>query len=111
MVDCPIFAIKYDEKYSAIPFKTVNVMSSAEIAAHARNQSSRGTKLLRSKSVFDLTPPFGRNWLNMGTSSAPVAVSKRAPSSIATSAKTKIAQYGRTYFRRRLRSFIARAKG
>src|SRR5215203_2433763 len=101
MADWPIFAIRYDEKYSAMPFRTVNVISMLAMAIHALNQSFLGTRLLRSNRVLVLTVGFCRNWSNIGTSRAPVAVSNTAPRIIAMTASKKVGQYGRTYRKRR----------
>src|SRR4051794_12266189 len=57
----PILAIRYEEKNSAMPLRIVNPSSNPEITSHALYQSFRGTRLLRSKSVFDFTPETGMN--------------------------------------------------
>jgi len=58
------------------------------------------------KRVSDLPTAFGRNCPKMGTSRAPVAVSKIATRTIVNSANVNVSQCGRTYFKRRRKSFI-----
>ena len=53
IADWPIFDIRYDEKYSAIPLNTVNPSRSPAIITHARYQSFSGIRPERSKMVFD----------------------------------------------------------
>ena len=91
-----------------MPLQTVKANSSPEMTIQARIQSSVGIRLLRSKIVFDPWP--GKNWLKIGTSRAPVAVSNTATRTIATRAITKMNQCGRTYLSSRLRSSIANRK-